>query len=98
MAQGSVKHLQEASSIIGMRQQELPDEKIVMELVDLKQRFAKRSKRSVFLEVDLSKMSITNNEVETDTCEVEEETTRKYTPAEKQAQKKERATRMAKDL
>jgi hypothetical protein len=98
MAQGSVKHLQEASSIIGMRQQELPDEKIVMELVDLKQRFAKRSKRSVFLEVDLSKMSITNNEVETDTCEVEEETTRKYTPAEKQQQKKNRARQQADNM
>ncbi len=94
MAQGSVKHLQEAACIIGMRQQELSDEEIVMELVDLKQRFAKRSKRSVFLEVDLSRMSITNNEVEADTCEVDEgPRKRQYTPAELQAQKKARAAK-----
>jgi hypothetical protein len=67
-----------------------------MELVDLKQRFAKRSKRSVFLEVDLSRMSITNNEVEADTCEVDEgPRKRAYTPAEQQAQKKEKAARRA---
>jgi replicative DNA helicase len=96
MAQGSVKHLQEAASIIGMRQQEISDDEIVMELVDLKQRFAKRSKRSVFLAVDLSKMNITNNVVNMDTCEVEDEPRgRAYTPAEKQAQKKERAARQA---
>jgi hypothetical protein len=48
----------------------------------------------VFLAVDLSKMSITNNEVEMDTCEVDEPTSKRaYTPAEKQAQKKERANR-----
>ena len=94
MAQGSVKHLQEAAAIIGMRQQELPGEKVVMELADLKQRFSKRTKTSVFLEVDLSKMSITNNEVETETCDVEDDSnTRKYTPAERQAQKKEKANR-----
>ncbi len=72
MAQGSVKHLQEAAAIIAMRQEELPDEKIVIELTDLKQRFAKRSKRSVFLECDLSRMSITNNEYEKETCEVDD--------------------------
>jgi hypothetical protein len=94
MAQGSVKHLQEAASIIGMRQQEISDDEVVMELVDLKQRFAKRHKRSVFLAVDLSKMSITNNEVEMDTCEVDEPTRKRaYTPAEKQAQAKEKRER-----
>jgi KaiC/GvpD/RAD55 family RecA-like ATPase len=99
MAQGSVKHLQEAACIIGMRQQELSDEQIVMEMVDLKQRFAKRSKRSVFLEVDLSRMSITNNEVEPDTCEVDEgPRKRAYTPAELQAQKKARAASKADKL
>jgi len=64
MAQSSVKHLQEAAAIIGMRQRELSEDQIVMELADLKQRFAKRKSRSVFLECDLSKMSITNNTVE----------------------------------
>jgi KaiC/GvpD/RAD55 family RecA-like ATPase len=96
MAQGSVKHLQEAASIIGMRQQEISDNEIVMEMVDLKQRFSKRSKRSVFLEVDLSRMQITNNEVEMDTCEVDEgPKKRAYTPEEKQAQRKEKAQRQA---
>ena len=93
MAQGSVKHLQEASCIIGMRQEELPGEQIVMELVDLKQRFAKRVKRSVFLEVDLSRMSITNKEVEMDTSEVKSRK-RAYTEEEKAAQKEEKANRV----
>ena len=64
MAQASVKHLQEASAIIGMRQRELHDGLIVMEIADLKQRFAKRQSRSVYLECDLSKMNITNNVIE----------------------------------
>lgn len=94
MAQGSVKHLQEAAAIIGMRQQEIADEEIVMELADLKQRFSKRSKRNVFLAVDLSKMSITNNEVETEDCEVEKgQKRRAYTPEEKEAQRKEKRNR-----
>lgn len=67
MAQASVKHLQEAAVIIGMRQRELNDDLIVMELADLKQRFAKRQSRSVFLECDLSRMNITNTEVEQET-------------------------------
>jgi hypothetical protein len=96
MAQGSVKHLQEAAAIIGMRQEELPDDTIVMEMADLKQRFSKRSKRHVYLECDLSKMSITNNEIDTESCEVDDDSSkRNYTPAEKQAQKKERAARLA---
>ncbi len=64
MAQASVKHLQEAAAIIGMRQREMHDGLIVMEIADLKQRFAKRQSRSVFLECDLSKMNITNNVIE----------------------------------
>ena len=88
MAQSSVKHLQEASSIIGMRQEELKDGNIIMEVVDLKQRFAKRTKKSVYLECDLGKMSITNNEYEKDTYEEEEKPRGKqYTPREKQQQK-----------
>ena len=73
MAQASVKHLQEASAIIGMRQRELHDGLIVMELADLKQRFAKRQSRSIFLECDLSKMNITNNKVEQATFVKEDE-------------------------
>ena len=88
MAQGSVKHLQEAASIIGMRQQELPGNKIVMELADLKQRFSKRTKRNIFLEVDLSKMQMTNEEVEMEEAEVSDTGSRKYTPKELQDQKK----------
>ena len=71
MAQASVKHLQEAAAIIGMRQREINDDQIVMEIADLKQRFAKRQSRSVFLECDLSVMNITNNTVEIDTYEEE---------------------------
>lgn len=35
-----------------------------MEIADLKQRFAKRQSRSIFLECDLSKMNITNTVIE----------------------------------
>jgi hypothetical protein len=93
MAQGSVKHLQEASSIIGMRQQELPNEDVVMELADLKQRFSKRSKRTVFVHCDLGKMSITNDVYEKDDDDDEDDGKKEvYTPAElqKQAQAKKR--------
>jgi len=92
MAQGSVKHLQEAASIIGMRQQELPGEQIVMELADLKQRFSKRTKRNVFIKVDLSRMSITNDEVDMDDSEVDDDTgSRNYTPEELRLQRKSKA-------
>jgi hypothetical protein len=94
MAQGSVKHLQEAAAIIAMRQEELPDEKIVMELTDLKQRFAKRSKRSVFLECDLSRMSITNNVYDKETCEVDDiDKSEKLTPREEQKRRQARNKR-----
>jgi replicative DNA helicase len=92
MAQSSVKHLQEAACIIGMRQEELPDERIVMEIADLKQRFAKRHKSSVFLECDLARMRITNDEYhkneETEDDVKPATITRKrgYTPREKQQQ------------
>jgi hypothetical protein len=93
MAQGSVKHLQEASSIIGMRQQELPNEDVVMELADLKQRFSKRSNRTVFVHCDLGKMSITNEVYEKDDDDDKDDGKKEvYTPAElqKQAQAKKR--------
>jgi replicative DNA helicase len=92
MAQSSVKHLQEAAAIIGMRQEELPDERIVMEMADLKQRFAKRNKESVFLECDLAHMRITNDvyhkneETEDDLESPISQKHKGYTPAEKQKQ------------
>jgi hypothetical protein len=92
MAQSSVKHLQEAACIIGMRQMELPDETIVMELADLKERFAKRSINSVFLECDLARMRITNNEwhkneeTEDDLPPATNTRKRGYDPREKQLQ------------
>ncbi len=98
MAQSSVKHLQEAAAIIAMRQVYLPGDKIVLELADLKQRFSKRSAKSHFLEVDLGKMSITNEEwvkpdAKEDTSDyVEPEVmkTELLTPAEKQEEKQKR--------
>jgi hypothetical protein len=88
MAQGSVKHLQESAAIIGMRQQELPNEDVVMELADLKQRFSKRSKKTVFVHCNLAKMSITNKVYVKEDYE-DEDTGKKeaYTPAEKQKQR-----------
>jgi hypothetical protein len=73
MAQGSIKHLQEATVVIGMRQEELPDERVVMEFTSIKQRHSRRSSRPVKLICNLAKMSITNEQYadSTDTCEVE---------------------------
>jgi len=96
MAQGSIKHLQEATVVIGMRQEELPDERVVMEFTSLKQRHSRRSARPVKLVCNLAKMSITNETYtdESDSCEVETPKRKKgYTPREKQLQKQERNSR-----
>ncbi len=69
MAQASIKHLQEATVVIGMNQQDMGDDKVGLEFSSLKQRHSKRSFKPVVLECDLSKMSITNNEYDTDTYE-----------------------------
>ena len=103
MAQGSVKHLQEAAAVIAMRQVHLPGDKVVMELVDLKQRFSKGASAPVFLEVDLGKMSITNDvwvkdeEAEGDTSDYVEpviiEDDGNLTPREEQELKQKRNNR-----
>ena len=69
MAQASTKHLQEATVVIGMSQQDIGDDKIAMEFSSLKQRHSRRSFRPVMLECDLSKMSITNTVYESDDYE-----------------------------
>ena len=69
MAQASIKHLQGATVVIGMNQQDMGDDKVGLEFSSLKQRHSKRSFKPVVLECDLSKMSITNNEYDTDTYE-----------------------------
>lgn len=92
MAQASVKHLQEAACIIGMRQEKLPEGKVVMELADLKQRFAERTSESAFLECDLAHMRITNTEwhkneeTEDDIAPATSQKKRGYSPREKQLQ------------
>jgi hypothetical protein len=90
MAQASIKHLQEATVVIGMKQAEIGNDKVVMEFTSLKQRHSRRSARPVFLEVDLSKMSITNTEwdeecSDDDIVAAEKAAAKKdKTPAEKQ--------------
>ena len=88
MAQASTKHLQEATVVIGMSQQEIGEDKVAMEFSSLKQRHSRRSFRPVMLECDLSKMSITNTVYETDTYEdtsvVERAVSSAKTPREKQ--------------
>ncbi|KKL73702.1 hypothetical protein LCGC14_2072260 [marine sediment metagenome] len=61
MAQSSIKHLQEATVVIGMKQNEIGDDKVVMEFTSLKQRHSRRSARPVSVECDLGRMSITND-------------------------------------
>jgi replicative DNA helicase len=94
MAQGSVKHLQEAAAIIGMRQEAINDDKIVMELADLKQRHSRRAHRSVYLECDLGRMSITNTVYDKDTCEVDDiNETYDESPREQQVKRQQRKQR-----
>ena len=65
MAQSSVRHLQECTSVIGMNQIELPGEdKVAIQFSSIKQRQSKRSPRAVVLECDLAKMNISNNEID----------------------------------
>ena len=100
MAQSSIKHLQEATVVVGMRQEEVSDEKVVMEFTSLKQRHSKRSARPVYVECDLSKMSITNNEFDKEsyeTPEVEEDPNNEGSPREKQKQAQARTHRLAKN-
>lgn len=64
-AQGSIKHLQEASALIGMSQVEIPNtEEVAIKLFSLKQRHSKRAARPVVLKCDLSRMSVTNEEID----------------------------------
>ena len=90
-AQSSIKHLQEATVVIGMKQADLGD-RIVMEFTSLKQRHARRSSRPVFLECDLSKMHISNEEYNPESSDDEIEPKKKkgekqYTPEELRKQK-----------
>jgi hypothetical protein len=62
-AQGSIKHLQECSAVISMRQRsDFDDEKKpdmrILEFLALKMRHSKRPENCVFVEADLGKMNI----------------------------------------
>lgn len=74
MAQSSIRHLQEATAVIAMNQVEIPGtEEVVLKLKPLKMRQSKRAVRAVNLKCDLSRMSISNEEVETNMETDEEE-------------------------
>jgi hypothetical protein len=94
MAQASTKHLQEATVVIGMTQQDIGDDKIAMEFSSLKQRHSRRSFKPVMVECDLSKMNITNDVYESDTYEntsvPEVANTNAQTPREKQEKAQKR--------
>lgn len=69
-AQGSIKHFQEASAVIGIRQRkdltkQLPSllntDIRILEFASLKMRHAKGAESSKFVEVDMGKMTITKN-------------------------------------
>jgi replicative DNA helicase len=69
MLQGSIRHLQECSALIAARQvflgmKDMEEERIGLEFFDLKARSAKRHSKSRVVEVNLSTMLITNQEVD----------------------------------
>ena len=65
MSQGSIRHLQEATSVIAMHQKPIPNsDDVVLRLKALKMRQSKRANRPVNLRCDLSRMSIKNEEVD----------------------------------
>lgn len=66
MAQASIRHLQECTSVIGIHQEEIPGEKdkVAMTFSSIKQRQSKRALRPVSLIADLAKMNVTNETVD----------------------------------
>jgi len=65
MAQGSIRHLQECTAVIGMNQQEIPGTKdVAIQFSSIKQRQSKRAPRPVALRADLAKMNITSEEID----------------------------------
>lgn len=96
MAQGSVRHFQEATVVIGMHQVEHPTDpdKVLMEFSAQKMRESKKVPRPVTLECDLSKMDISNvqvdllEEIESNETEDRDEEVKKSTPRQRQRSKK----------
>jgi len=69
MLQGSIRHFQEAAAVIAMKQvylgmKDVEEERLGLEFFDLKARSAKRNFKSRIVEVNLSTMFITNEEVD----------------------------------
>lgn len=67
MTQSSIRHLQEATAVIGMDQLEMfnkDDETQIMKLKPLKMRQSAMTARAVYLKCNLNKMNITNIEVD----------------------------------
>lgn len=70
MAQGSIRHLQECTAVIGMNQQEIPGSKdVAIQFSSIKQRQSKRVPRPVHLRADLAKMNILSDEVDMDAAQ-----------------------------
>jgi replicative DNA helicase len=68
--QGSIRHLQEAAVVIGMKREGMGtldkggDEKIALEFLPLKLRHSKMTKTRMFLDTKLDRMFISNEELE----------------------------------
>jgi replicative DNA helicase len=74
MAQGSVRHFQEATAVIGMNQVPIPGkDAVAMKFVPLKMRQSKRSPKAITVECDLAKMNITNTTIDIEELQVEEQ-------------------------
>jgi replicative DNA helicase len=91
MAQSSIRHLQEATVVVAMNQIEIPNsDKVALKLKPLKMRQSKRSPRAVTLECNLSKMDISNLEVDPEDLkdDQEDQDYTAITPRQRQKNKK----------
>jgi len=62
--QSSIRHLQEATAVVALRQRDLGGDKIGLTFFNLKQRQSKKINKPITVECDLSRMSITDNEID----------------------------------
>jgi hypothetical protein len=99
MIQGSIKHLQEATAMVGMNQYRTDDKDIYMKFKALKMRQSSRPATAVYVKCDLATMTITNEVVDVATLireKAESEgnemrskiTGKPLTPAQQQAKNK----------
>jgi len=86
MAQSSIRHLQECTSVIGIHQEEIPGDKdrVAMTFSSIKQRQSKKALRPISLIADLAKMNVTNETVDMQSLKQQENAQRIQEAVEEQ--------------